>query len=144
MSVVLALDQLLHRFDFSGSQACGHDSWAARLIIQVASSLGPTPTVVARCRETRDSKGRVQWQNLSCALDRSQKNPLGVAFGKPLVIELDLRRPKQGDQEANDRPEQGRSTPMPFDLGGQLGMIMGGEIGRNHLGRATVNSAPNG
>jgi len=57
------------------------------------------------------------WTSL-CALDRSKENPLGVAFWKPLVIEPDLRHAKHRDQEANNRSEQNRSTPEPFDLRG--------------------------
>jgi len=144
MSVALALDQLLHRFDFSGSQACRDDSRAAGLIIQVASGLGLTPAVVTRRRETHDSKCRAQRQDPPCTLDRSEDNPLGVTFWKSLVIDPDLRYSKHGDQEANDRSEQSRSTSEPFDLGGQLGIIIGSEIARGYVGRATVNPASNG
>ena len=73
-------------------------------------------------------------QDLPCTLDRSQENPLGVAFRKSFVIKLDLRGPKQRDQEANDRSMQSGSTSEPSDLGRQLGIIMCGEIARNHIG----------
>jgi len=69
---------------------------------------------------------------------------LGAAFWKALVVELDLRCPKYGDQEANDRAAQSHSTSEPFDLGGQLGMIMGSEIAGDHFGHAAVNPASNG
>jgi hypothetical protein len=45
----------------------------------------------------------IERQNLSCLLDRSQENPLGVASWKSLVIEPDLRCSKHGDQWAIDR-----------------------------------------
>jgi hypothetical protein len=99
--VIIALDPLFHVFDFTGRQARRDDSWAARVIIQIAPGLRAAPTVVARCGETRDSKRRVERQDLPGAPDCSQENPLGIAFWKSLVIELDLRCPKQGDQEAN-------------------------------------------
>ena len=122
----------------------GHDSWGARLIIQVASSLGPPPAVVARRRETHDPKCRVQWQNLSCAFARSQKNPLGIAFGKSLVIMLYLRGPNQRDQEADDRSEQSRSTPQPFDLGDELTTIVVGKVTGDDVSRAARNPTSNG
>ncbi|MAG30462.1 MAG: hypothetical protein CL908_06140 [Deltaproteobacteria bacterium] len=98
VSVIVALDHLSHIFDFSGSQACGDDSRAACLVIEIASSLAAAPSVVARCRETRDSKHRSERQDLPRPLDRSQENLLGVAFWKAFVVESDLRCPKQGDQ----------------------------------------------
>jgi hypothetical protein len=73
--------------------------------------------MVARCRETRDSKRCAERQDFSRPLDRSQENLLGVAFWKSLVIELDLRYPKQGDQEANYCSEQSRPTPQLLDFG---------------------------
>jgi hypothetical protein len=88
--------------------------------------------------------GCIERQDLLRPLYRSQEDPLSVPIRRTLAIVLDLRRPKQGDQEANHCSEQSRATPKPFDFGSQIGMIMGGEIGRNHLGRATVNPAPNG
>jgi len=129
VSVAVALDHLSHFIDFIWGKTSGDDSRAAWLVIEIASSLGEAPTVVARCRETRDSKRRAERQDLPRPLDRSQENPLGVAFWKALVVESDLRYPKQGDQEANDRSEQSRSALEPFDLGCQLGTIMGSEIG---------------
>jgi hypothetical protein len=93
------------------------------LIIQVASGLGPAPAVVARRRKTHDSKCRVQWQNLPCPLNRSKENPLGVAFWKSLVIELDLRYSKHGNQEANDRSEQSHSAPELSNFDNKIGAI---------------------
>jgi hypothetical protein len=87
----------------------------------------------------RDSKGRVERQNLSCSLDRSQQNPLGIAFWKSLVIEPDVGHSKHRDQEANPRSEQSRSTPEPFDLRGQLDTIMGREIASADIARAAMN-----
>jgi hypothetical protein len=100
--------------------------------------------VVAGRRETRDSKCRAERQDSPCPLDRSQENPLGVTLWKPLVIELDLRCPEEGDQESNYCSEQSCSTPEPFDLGGHLGIVMGSEIASNHIGRAAMNPASNG
>lgn len=114
------------------------------LVIEITSSLGAAPTVVARCRETRDSKRRAERQHLPRPLDRSQENLLGVAIWKALVVESDPRYPKQGDQEANDRAEQSRSGLEPFDLGSQLGTIMGSVIARNHVGRAAMNPTSDG
>ena len=107
--VILVFDQLSHVLDFRGSQVSGDDSRAAWLVIQAAAGLGTLPTVVARCREIRNSKHHVERQGPLRALDRSQEDPLGVAFRKPFVVELDLRRPKHGDQEANDGAEKSRS-----------------------------------
>ena len=109
MPMVVALDHLLHGLDFAGCQTRGDDSRTTGLIIQFAPRLGTTPAVVARCREARDSERRVQRQDLSCTLNRPQQDSLGIAFGKPLVVELGLRYPKHGDQQANHRSEQGRS-----------------------------------
>ena len=39
------------------------------------------------------------------------------------LVELELRCPKHGDQQGNDRSEQSRSVPEPFDLVDELGMI---------------------
>jgi hypothetical protein len=50
-------------------------------------------------------------------LDRSQENSLGAAIWNSFVIELNFRCPKHGDQQGNDRSEQSRSVPEPFDLG---------------------------
>jgi hypothetical protein len=41
------------------------------------------------------------------------------------------------------RSKQSCSKLKPFDLGGQLGMIIDSEIAGNHVGRTTVNPASN-
>ena len=91
----------------------------------------------------RDSKSRVERQNLSCSLDRSQENPLGIAFWKSLVIETDVRHSKHRDQEANDCSEQNRSTPEPFEFRGQLDTIMDSEIASDDIARAAMNPSSN-
>jgi hypothetical protein len=87
---IIAFDLLLHVFDITGREARRDDWWAARVIIQIAPGLRMAPTVGARCKETRDSKRRVQRQDLSCTLDCAEENPLGVAIWKSFVIELDV------------------------------------------------------
>jgi hypothetical protein len=103
--VVLTLDHRLHGFDFTGCQASGNDPRTAGLVIEFAPGLGTTPTVVARRREARDPQRRPQRQNLSCTFDRSQQDSLGIAIWNSLVIELNFRYAKHGDQQANHRTE---------------------------------------
>jgi hypothetical protein len=100
--------------------------------------------VVARCGEMRDSKRRVQRQDLSCTLDCAEENPLGVALWKSLVSEPGLRHPKHGDQEANNGSELSGSTPEPFDLDDSLGTLATCEITGIDISRAAVNPASNG
>jgi hypothetical protein len=116
VSVIVALDHLAHVSNFIGSQACRGDSWTAWLVIEITPSLGAAPTVVARCRETRDAQRCIERQDLPGARDRPKEAPLGFCFRKSLVIEPNLRYPKHGNQEANYGSEQSGSTPEPFDL----------------------------
>ncbi len=92
----------------------------------------------------RDAKGRVERQNLSCSLDRSQKNPLGIAFWKSLVIETDVRRSKHRGQEANYRSEKSRSTPEPFEFRDEFTTVVVGEVTGDDISRAAMNQASNG
>ena len=77
-------------------------------------------------------------------LARSQENSLGAAIWNSLVVETDIGYSKHRDQKAYDRSEKSCSTPEPFDLGGQLGMMMGSEITRNHVGRTTMYPTSDG
>jgi hypothetical protein len=141
--VAIVFDHLPHVLDLGGSQAGGDDSRAARLIIEVAPGVRASPTVVARCRETRDSKDGVERQGFLRAADRPKEDPLGFTSWKPLGIELDLRRPKHGDQQSNDLSEQGRTAPEPFDLSRHLRITIGSEIVCNDIGHAAMNPASN-
>jgi len=117
VSVIVVLDHLAHVLDFIRGQSSRDDSWTAWLVLEITASLIATPTVVARCRETRDSERRAERQDLPRPLDRSQENSLGAAIWNSFVIELDFRCPEHGDQQGNDRSEQSRSVPELFDFG---------------------------
>jgi hypothetical protein len=78
VSVIVALDHLAHVLDFIGSQACGDDSWTDCLVLETTASLGAAPTVVARCRELRDSQRSVERQDLPRPCDRSQEITSGT------------------------------------------------------------------
>jgi hypothetical protein len=70
-----------------------------------------------------------------------RRSLFGVAFWNSLVIELDLRYPKQGDQEANDCSEKSCSTPEHRDLGNERATLTADGIAGNHISSATVNPA---
>jgi len=144
VSVIAALDHLPHVFDFSRSQSRGHNSRAARLVIQVASSLGTTPAVVARRGESRDSERRIQRQDSSRTFDCSQKCSLGVALRKPLAVEPNFRDAKHGDQQANHRTEQSRSLRQGMHLCNEFGTLAGSEIAPDDIRSTAVNPAPDG
>jgi len=63
---------------------------------------------------------------------------------KSLVIELALRDPKQGDEEANDCFEQSRPAPQFLDFGDELSPLATREITGNDFSRATLNPASKG
>jgi hypothetical protein len=142
--MIVALDHLAHSRGFVEGQASWDEAWAARLIIEVASSLGAAPAVVARCREASGSKRGVERQDVPRPRDRSQEDSFGVAVWKSLVIELDLRCSKHRDQKADDRSKQSGSASESFDLCGQLGTITGGEIAGDYVRHTAVNPASNG
>ena len=141
---LVALDHFAHAVDFTWSQACRDDTRSAWLVIEIAPSFGATTTVVARRRDTRNSKRGAERQDSPRPRDRSQEDPCDVTFRKSLVIELDIRCSKHRDQEADDCSEKSGSTSESFDLRGQLGTIVGSDIAGDHLGHAAVHPASNG
>jgi hypothetical protein len=126
--------------DVLASRVCDNDRMLGT-IVQLGDSFAQYPTDPSTAKSffecPRQDPPRI-------VVDHSQENPLGVTLWKPLVIELDLRCPEEGDQDSNYCSEQSCSTPEPFDLSGHLGIVMGSEIASNHIERAAMNPASNG
>ncbi len=143
MPMLVALNHFLHGLDFLGSQARGHDTRTARMVVQLAPSLRSAPAVISGRRETRNSQCRIQRHHLVGALNRSKQNPLRATLWNAIEYQTCLRNSDQCDEDSHNRSKKSDTSMQLPVLYEQFCMIAADEVSGHDIGNAAVKPTPN-